>query len=69
VSVAGRIACGALVALGIVVAAELVGLVGVEWAVAELGFLYSDERAAEVAFWPLLLCPIVGGWLGWVRRP
>lgn len=68
-SVAGRIALGAGVALGVAVAAELVGLVAVEWAVAELGFRYSDSTAAQVAFWPLLLCPIVGGWLGWVRRP
>lgn len=68
-SVAGRIAYGALVALGVVVAAELVALVVVEWAVAELAFRYSDETAAQVAFWPLLLAPIVGGWLGWVRRP
>lgn len=68
-SVAGRIVCGAGVALGLVVACELVGLVAAEWAVAELGFRYSDVTAAQVAFWPLLLAPIVGGWLGWVRRP
>lgn len=68
-SVAGRIVCGAGVALGVVVACLIVGVFVAEWAVAELGFSYSDATAAELMFWPLLLGPIVGGWLAWVRRP
>lgn len=63
-----RIALGAAIGLGVMVAGWVVALVVTEALRARYGWEVDYLTLAQVELVTLVGAPIVGGWYGWVRR-